>query len=300
MLPRMPSFSRTRTAPSGYSKWRTTFHILRTAQLLSSLIVGAIMLYFIYQLTHDHWATPWTFLVLTGVSLLTIAFLAATIIFHCCCGLIAKINLALNALLLVLWGMGFGMLAWYMWGTLTHVCNVANWNDGVGIMVCRIYKALFTFSLLGLYVLLTLLPPKLSVQSFWLCSFAASSAFADITSVSTVGALALDVHIYRTSTRLGSHVRLEDMDTKTRAPAVRGPYTDANDHDADEEAASFEEADEIFPTRHSEAFEVPRRGYGAQPSGKQMQSEGYAMPEGQFDYDTGYHGGHAERVFGSG
>lgn len=55
--------SRSRTAPSGYKDVRLLFHSLRTAQLLSSTIVGGIMIYFIYHLHHDHYSTPWTFFV---------------------------------------------------------------------------------------------------------------------------------------------------------------------------------------------------------------------------------------------
>jgi hypothetical protein len=36
-----------------------------------------------------------------------------------------------------------------MSGTLANLCDVEHWNEEVGIMVCRIYKALFAFSLLG-------------------------------------------------------------------------------------------------------------------------------------------------------
>ncbi|GAB7349378.1 hypothetical protein MBLNU459_g8503t1 [Dothideomycetes sp. NU459] len=256
MFPNL-SFSRPRTAPSGYEKVRVPFHLIRTAQLVSSMIVGAIMLYFIWHLTHDHWATPWTFIVLAAVSLLTIAALSATIVFHFCCGLSPVLNICLNGAAFVLWGMGFGMLSWWMWGTLTHMCDLRNWNDGTGVMVCRIYKALFTFSLLGF--------------------------------VSTICALALDLHIFRLGQRGGRHVRLNDLDQKRRPAAVRGPYTD-------EDHRSLS-SDEDLP-RQSEAFEVPHRGYGAQPDSKQLQGQGYAVPEAQFAYDTGYHGGHAERVFG--
>jgi len=37
--------------------------------------------------------------------------------------------------------------------------------------------------------------------------------------------------------------------------------------------------------------------YGEQ-AGRGMTQQGYALPEGQFDYDTGYHGGHEERGYG--
>ena len=57
-----------------------------------------------------------------------------------------------NGALAFIWLIGFSLLSWWMSGTLTHVCNVANWHEDAGIMVCRIYKSLFTFSLLGVYV----------------------------------------------------------------------------------------------------------------------------------------------------
>lgn len=50
----------TKVAPHTYPK--LTFHGLRALQLLASLVVGSIMVYFIYYLSHDHWHIPWTFI----------------------------------------------------------------------------------------------------------------------------------------------------------------------------------------------------------------------------------------------
>lgn len=108
--------------------------------------------------------------------------------------------------------------------------------------------------------------------------------------VSTMGALAVDLYIARLARQGGRHFRLDDMDRKrSRAPAIRGPYTDTDHHDV---------SDEDLP-RNSEAFEVPQQGYGAQASSRRMQAEGYALPENQFDYDTGYHGRQDERLYAS-
>lgn len=49
-----------KTAPSHYPKF--LFHGVRTVQLISSIIVGGVMSYFMYHLTQDHWQTPWTFI----------------------------------------------------------------------------------------------------------------------------------------------------------------------------------------------------------------------------------------------
>ena len=86
---------------------------------------------------------------LTTVSFLTVVFLTATIIFHFLTGLSPRLNLALNTILLILWTIGFGLLSYWMSATLNHKCDVLSWHDDTGIMVCRIYKTLFTFSLLG-------------------------------------------------------------------------------------------------------------------------------------------------------
>ena len=55
-----PFDRRAKTAPSHYP--RIPFHGIRCAQLISSLIVGAIMSFFIWHLVHDKWSTPWTFI----------------------------------------------------------------------------------------------------------------------------------------------------------------------------------------------------------------------------------------------
>ncbi|GAB7338116.1 hypothetical protein MBLNU457_4474t2 [Dothideomycetes sp. NU457] len=136
MFPRL-SFQRSRTAPTGYEKVRILFHSIRTAQLLSSLITGIVLIYFIWWLIHDHYATPWTFIVLITVSLLTVLFLTATIVFHYMTGLSPRLNIVLNTTLFCLWAMGFGMLAYYMSGTLSHYCNTATWENDAGVMKRR-------------------------------------------------------------------------------------------------------------------------------------------------------------------
>jgi len=67
-------------------------------------------------------------------------------------GLSPRLNLILNTALFCLWGMGFGMLSYYMSPTLGNYCNTKTWENDAGVMVCRIYKTLFTFTFLGLYV----------------------------------------------------------------------------------------------------------------------------------------------------
>ncbi|CBX96165.1 hypothetical protein IAQ61_001340 [Plenodomus lingam] len=155
------------------------FHGIRCAQLVSSAVVASIMLYFCSELARDEYQLPWTFLLLFSVSLLTIIALVATIAMHCFYGLNPVLNIALNSLLAILWALAFALLAWWSSGTLAHVCNVENWESDMGIAVCRLYKALFSFTLFGL--------------------------------LSTLLALVLDVRVQRSATERGRFQQLDAL-----------------------------------------------------------------------------------------
>ncbi|KAF2097839.1 hypothetical protein NA57DRAFT_76646 [Rhizodiscina lignyota] len=187
--------NKSRTKPTNYPF--LLFHGLRCAQLTSSIIVAAIMFYFIWHLTHDHWPTPWTFLLLCGVSMATILALTTTIVLHCCCGLNPRFNIVLNSALCTLWAVGFALLSWWSSGTLTHTCSLDVWREDAGIMVCRIYKSLFAFAMLGF--------------------------------VSTLAALFLDIYVLRRATRLGKYNQMNDIDRKSPYPAPRNLEDDAWD-----------------------------------------------------------------------
>ena len=137
-----------KTAPSQYP--RIPFHLFRTFQLIASLIVAGIMAYFTYHLRHDNYDEPWTFIWLLSASLASIVALTVTIFLHCLLGLNPLLNIGINALLAVLWALSFGLLTWYMSDTLGDACDKEHWNEDVGVMVCREYKALWTFTLVGL------------------------------------------------------------------------------------------------------------------------------------------------------
>lgn len=85
-------------------------------------------------------------------SLFSVAALAVTIVLHCCVGLKPDFNIAVNGFLALIWAVSWALLTWWMSPTLTHYCDVEHWQEDAGIMVCRIYKALFAFAFLGLYV----------------------------------------------------------------------------------------------------------------------------------------------------
>ncbi|KAF1911988.1 hypothetical protein BDU57DRAFT_523262 [Ampelomyces quisqualis] len=142
------AFRRDRMKPTHYP--RLPFHIVRSVQVLSSTVVASVMFYFLSALAQDNLKLPWTFILLMAVALLTLVSLAISIVLHCCHGLNPTLNMVLNAGLALLWAVAFSLLSWWASGTLSHVCNKGNWDDEVGVSVCRLYKALFSFSLFGL------------------------------------------------------------------------------------------------------------------------------------------------------
>jgi len=210
-----------KVAPSTYPK--IPFHGLRALQLLSSLVVGSIMYYFIYHLSRDHWNIPWTFIFFTSASMITIVSLCTTIVLHCCFGLNPRFNLMLNGALFLLWGAGFGMLSWWASITLFHRCAVENWHDEVGVMVCRIYKALYAFGLLGF--------------------------------VSTLSAFVLDIIVFKRATRLGKYNMMRDGDIK---PGVV-PYNDVNGSHGMDLPAFNARAQQ---TSHDAGYAIPEQQFG--------------------------------------
>jgi hypothetical protein len=99
-----------------------------------------------------------------AVALLTLVSLTITIILHCFYGLNPILNTILNSSLALLWVVAFSLLSWWSSGTLSHVCNRDKWEDDLGVSVCRLYKTLFSFSLLGLLSTLVALMLDIHVQ----------------------------------------------------------------------------------------------------------------------------------------
>ncbi|KAL1306054.1 hypothetical protein AAFC00_004180 [Neodothiora populina] len=248
------------------------------------------MSFFMYHLSHDHWGTPWTFIVLATVSLLTTACLVLTIMLHCFRGLSPTFNLTLNSCLSLLWALGFSMLSYFAWATtLTHSCSLEHWDTGLGVTVCRIYKAVYSFSLIGF--------------------------------ISTLAALFLDLHILNLSRQRGQHHRIDydDNNNNNNAAANNGlvvDYTDgAFDLDLDDKPYSLRKgwrtqtSSGAYQQQHSrgissldlndddEGLDVVPLHSGADGTGaKQRQwgggigaggvgSTGYKVPSGQFDED---------------
>ena len=81
---------------------------------------------------------------LLTASLLSVVALAFTMTMHSCVGLNPLMNLMINGGLTFLWGSTWAVLTWYMRDTLANRCSLEQWAVEGGVMICRVYKALFT------------------------------------------------------------------------------------------------------------------------------------------------------------
>ncbi|KKK15840.1 hypothetical protein ARAM_004546 [Aspergillus rambellii] len=133
--------------PSDYPAF--AFHTIRVFALLSAIIVAIILSVFIYNLHSANQKLPWAFLVLIITAFLAILNYTLTTITHCCYGLSPRLSLTTNSIVLLLWLASLVLLAWSMSHTILTACTTTYWATSTGISVCRVYKALFAFTILG-------------------------------------------------------------------------------------------------------------------------------------------------------
>ncbi|KAL3479941.1 hypothetical protein BJX99DRAFT_221529 [Aspergillus californicus] len=157
--------------PSEYPK--LPFHIIRFITFVSSLIVAIIVSVFTYNLHGADHKLPWPFLVLIISAFLSLLNLVLTTFLHCCYGLSPRLSLVTNSIVLLLWFISLVLLAWSLSHTILTTCNATYWATSTGIAVCRIFKTLFSFTIIGVAAL--------------------------------IACIALDIVAYRRQTRLGEY-----------------------------------------------------------------------------------------------
>ncbi|KFY11644.1 hypothetical protein V491_07113, partial [Pseudogymnoascus sp. VKM F-3775] len=128
---------------------RLPLYVLQAFQLLASLVVLGIMLYFISQLRSSRMAIPWSFL----INFLVSAMSTSTIILLAVYAGAARPptrTLILNGVLFGLWALSLGLLIHVAKAAITSKCSTTTWNNSTGVMVCRLYKTLFAFTIIAL------------------------------------------------------------------------------------------------------------------------------------------------------
>jgi len=240
--------------PSPYP--RIPFHALRCLQLLSSIVVSGIMAYFMYYLHKEGYTIPWTFIVLFSVSLATIAALTITIILYNFTYLSPAFNLILNGAISFFWALGFGLLSWSV--SSSHVlekhCTGKEWGGVAEAGVCRDYKALWSMAFIG--------------------------------TLSSLGALLLDAHTRRKTTRRGKYLRPEDDKNAQRLSDLKSLRVRSQGYEAPPEenapGASVFEQDIGYHNRYGKNDD---EGLEATPHGPLEDSQSLS----QAQHDMGYH-----------
>ncbi|KAJ5387789.1 hypothetical protein N7509_010330 [Penicillium cosmopolitanum] len=147
MRSKMRSNKITSVKPSIYPA--LTFNIIRAAALLASIVVGLILAVFIYHLHADGYKLPFAFLILLITAVFSLLNVLFTTVINCSCGLSPKLSIIFNIILLLLWLLSLALLSYSMSGTILTKCTTADWANSTGISVCRSYKALFSFTVIG-------------------------------------------------------------------------------------------------------------------------------------------------------
>ncbi|KAM3074284.1 hypothetical protein ACMFMF_006299 [Clarireedia jacksonii] len=163
---------------------------------------------------------PWTFIVLLSISLATVAVLTITIILYNFTYLSPKFNSMLNCCIAIFWVLGFSLLSWSLSGTLHRRCNYATWGSNVAINVCREYKTVWAFTLIG--------------------------------TASTLAALALDISTHMKATKKGVYVAPEDDMNAARMHNTKIGRSKPNGYDAPKDEAFDKEFDIAYHNRFGE------------------------------------------------
>lgn len=239
------------------------YHTIRIVTFTSASIVTAILIYFCYQLKHDNFKLPWTFLVVLAGTVPALASLLLT-----ACLKSPLTALILNIPILCLWSGGLILLGWNMTGALGHACSAANWGSSDGIMICQTYKALFAFTVIG-------------------C-------------LSVLAGVVLDTRVRSKQNRLGAYGPMAEgkewdvkMDTFSDTPAV-------NPHGPDEhpiahgprpalDRSPYESFDNVEQHQSTE-YREERRGRFGGNGDVNMTDFHYQAPSEQTMYDSGSYG----------
>ena len=89
---------------------------------------------------------------LLAVSSYTVLSILITSFFYHTRSLAPKTSIWLTASSTGLWILSLGLLSWNLSTVLGATCDIEHWDHDTGIMVCRIYKALESFTAVGTYV----------------------------------------------------------------------------------------------------------------------------------------------------
>lgn len=191
--------------------------------------------------------------------------------------------------------LGFALLAWNLSGLLSHQCTIANWSSDLGVMVCRIYKALMSFTITGMYVVSSLLTDPFSLPATIFVTIREILANLQPHRLSTLLALTLDILMHRKTSHRGNYNPMQD--TKTISNPIFSDNPASSRSAYREPSLEFPEySHEVKkPYRVQKPIEVQHFGYAA-PT-EQTSYGGPAADQGDLGLSKGLHDGYVDGGF---
>ncbi|KIW14496.1 hypothetical protein PV08_07280 [Exophiala spinifera] len=121
--------------------------ILGAANFISGAVVVGILAYFVHYLRMDNMSAPSELIFVLVVACISLLDQILAIFRHSVFQISARINLVVHLVILSLWCAAFGVLTWRLNKmVLSHTCSIKVWETSMGVMVCRLYKAMYSFS----------------------------------------------------------------------------------------------------------------------------------------------------------
>ncbi|KAL6247321.1 hypothetical protein RBB50_005667 [Rhinocladiella similis] len=125
--------------------------ILGAANVVSGAIVLGILAYFVHYLRMDNMSAPTELIFVLVVACIALLDQIVAIFRHRVFQVSARLNLFVHLVILSLWCAAFGVLSWRLNKmVLSHTCSIKVWETSMGVMVCRLYKAMYSFSAISL------------------------------------------------------------------------------------------------------------------------------------------------------
>lgn len=160
-----------------------------------------------------------------AATLISLISLLLTTVLYTCFFLSPLFSLVLNATILILYLVGYGLLTWNIYGTLGHSCSRANWASDDGMMICRTYKAFYSFEVFGLLAQIALI--VLDVRSrHTQIRLGKYKNMGDVAGAKGANTVKLnDLHPRSVDSRPGMHGHAESQDS---IPYAIGNYNDSH------------------------------------------------------------------------
>jgi len=128
------------------------YYLVRFIEFLTSIGIIGTLAYFIYALLKAKFGVPYEFIILIIAAIFSLFNIVTSGVAKCCGALNPKLALPFDVLVLAGYAVAFGLLNRAMDGLVFRSCTTGSWGaiNGNGVYVCRLYKAVWAFTITAL------------------------------------------------------------------------------------------------------------------------------------------------------